>query len=118
MGWTVSVSPVGDHKPLLVAEPRGHRAADEEQDQAEVADEGRHLDPPIPIAVDVLRSAVLGGPDPEPAAAQRSLEGRRIEAGLDTNPIGQLRIEVGFRLDHPDLGRGRATGEAFDRSCR
>ena len=70
IGWTVSDSPFRHDEPLLVAESRGHRRRDEEEDQPEVGEERRHLRVLVAVAVDV-DGPVVGADlaDPEAAAA-------------------------------------------------
>ena len=96
--------PVRDDQTLLVTEPGGHRAGDQEQDQAEVADQGCHLDPPISVPVQVARVAIIGRADPEAAPTKDAFHHGSLQARFDPDPVGELRIEVGVRLHHPDFG--------------
>ena len=62
---------LGHDQALLVAEPRGDRRRDQEQDQAGVGEERRHLRVLVPVAVEVARAVVVGRlADPEAVPAQ------------------------------------------------
>ena len=87
IGWTVSDSPSGDHQALLVAEPRGHRGRDEEQDQPEVGEQRRHLRVLVAIAVDV-HGAVVGADLADPEAAAAHDAGQRPPPRRRSSPHG------------------------------
>ena len=68
---------LGDDQALLVAEARGGRGRDEEQDQPGVREQRRHLGVLVAVAVEEARAVRLGRlADAEPVAPQDRVDGR------------------------------------------
>ena len=99
---------------LLLRRDHGHEAAGEEQDQRQVADEGRELSPRVAVGEDVGRVALGGGryavaPSPQ-LGLQRYRGGRferdrRVGRGIDTRPA--RASAAGRRCARPAAGGWR-----------
>ena len=95
---------LGHDEPLLVAEPRGHRGGDQEEDEAGVREQRRHLRVLVAVAVEVARAVVGRSPRGRGSrcAAGRSARRRPRPPSIAARS-GRMRVEERLRLGDPDV---------------
>ena len=103
IGWTVSDSPSATTSPCSSPEPRGHGRGDQEDDQAGMGQQGRHLGVLVAVAVQEAGAAgVRRLADVEAVLAQDGPDAVRRHA-VHRGAVGQDRVEEGLGLGDPDV---------------
>ena len=109
---------LGHDQALLVAQPRGRSGGHEEGDQPGVREQGRHLGELVAIAIQEPRARRIGrlaNVEPVPSQDRPDRLGRDP---VHRGAVGEARVEVGLRLDDPNVALRHATASGSGRACR